>query len=162
MKTFLLLCSMDGMWPKLVLTTHEREWRDLIPELCERVGSKSILHVLNADTKHYCLFPVHDILFQNSFSVLYQRIWKYKPLLVYLWKEPMTGRKQVRYSHGMIQQLSQLSLFRSVCASAYESYSTDSITDFRAGIERRGECATEGVQYTLCTQSTVWHCTNST
>jgi hypothetical protein len=27
-KTSLLLCSKNGMWPKLVLTTHEREWRD--------------------------------------------------------------------------------------------------------------------------------------
>jgi hypothetical protein len=26
----LLLCSMDGMWSKLVLTTHERVWRDTV------------------------------------------------------------------------------------------------------------------------------------
>jgi hypothetical protein len=24
---------MDGMWPKLVLTTHEREWRDPVSGL---------------------------------------------------------------------------------------------------------------------------------
>jgi hypothetical protein len=30
---FTLFCSMDGMWPKLVLTTHEREWRDPVSRL---------------------------------------------------------------------------------------------------------------------------------
>ncbi len=29
-KTSLLLGSMDGMWPKLVLTTHEREWKNSV------------------------------------------------------------------------------------------------------------------------------------
>ncbi len=39
------------------MTTHEREWRDPVSELCERVpGSKSFPHVLNADTKHSCLY----------------------------------------------------------------------------------------------------------
>ncbi len=32
-KTSLLLCSMDGMWPKLVLTTHAREWRNPVSRL---------------------------------------------------------------------------------------------------------------------------------
>jgi hypothetical protein len=41
-KTSLLLRSMDGIWPKLVLTTHEQEWRDIVsglrgsPERAER------------------------------------------------------------------------------------------------------------------------------
>jgi hypothetical protein len=30
-----LLCSMDGMWRNLVLTTHEREWRNHVSGLGE-------------------------------------------------------------------------------------------------------------------------------
>ncbi len=36
-KTCLLLCSMDGMWPKIVLTTHEREWRNPVSWLWSTV-----------------------------------------------------------------------------------------------------------------------------
>ncbi len=28
-----MLCPVDGMCPKLVLTTHEREWRNPVSEL---------------------------------------------------------------------------------------------------------------------------------
>ncbi len=33
MKTSLLLCSMDGMRPKLVLIEHEREWSNPVSGL---------------------------------------------------------------------------------------------------------------------------------
>jgi hypothetical protein len=35
-KTSLLLCSMKRMWPKLVLATHEQEWRNPVSGLCTK------------------------------------------------------------------------------------------------------------------------------
>ncbi len=32
-KTSLLLCSVDGRWPKLVMTTHGQEWRNSVSGL---------------------------------------------------------------------------------------------------------------------------------
>ncbi len=53
-KTSLLLCSMDGMWPKLVLTTHEQEWRNPVsgPGEITIVASKGDIKLVFSKYSH--------------------------------------------------------------------------------------------------------------